>query len=453
MGLSLMRLVFVNIGHPDMPHVASVRLPTFARAMARRGHKVILLTKTLHDNDPGDDADDLLRRLQRHDWTGPFHVAARPARAPRLQKLRAGELARPLSKVMTAWYLLRYRGVHWDWSGVTPSLEAVLATQYRPDLVWATFVSSDALVIAQRLTDRAGCPWAADLKDSWSFRLPQGLRRLTAWRFRNVAKLTANSRFHGEQGARWFGKEVKTIYDGIPEEFLGRDGRGDLSGSGLFRIVLVGGTYGEARLGSFLRALGQWADALPEEQRASVLLTYAGTDSDAVRSACARTGFPGRPDQLEVRGYLPLGELAELCTSAWTNAYLWQATTFHHKLLELMACRRPVIAFPGEHLESEDLAARLGGELHVCTGASALVATLRELWARRYDSSPARGQERLLEAFGWETQAAELERVFTDAVDEWSGKTPRSMSKGAVERRSVGHGGRRHGGSAEAGLA
>lgn len=42
-----MRLVFANYCHPDTPHICGVRVASFARAMAVRGHRVILITREL----------------------------------------------------------------------------------------------------------------------------------------------------------------------------------------------------------------------------------------------------------------------------------------------------------------------------------------------------------------------------------------------------------------------
>ena len=44
-----MKLVLVNHCHPDRPHVCALRMREFARALARKGHQVVLLTGTLDD--------------------------------------------------------------------------------------------------------------------------------------------------------------------------------------------------------------------------------------------------------------------------------------------------------------------------------------------------------------------------------------------------------------------
>jgi glycosyltransferase involved in cell wall biosynthesis len=309
---------------------------------------------------------------------------------------------------LTAWYFLRYSGVYWDWSEAAREIEGIVAAQFRPEIVWATFLPSDALVIAQRLAKRAGCPWILDLKDAWSYRLPRGLRHLIARWFRDANGITANSRFHGTQGEQWFKKGATTLYDGISDAFL--KARPSLMDN-LFRIMLVGSTYGKARLISFLEGLRNWLLTLPEGARASVRLTYAGSDSAAVRLACDQTGLLKDLCEVEILGYLPLVQLADLCASASVNAYLWLPSTFHHKLLELLACGRPVIVFPGENDEASALASKLSGDLRICKNEEGLSRTLRNLWQCRNAEQHTRRNLALLETVSWDSQAEILERA------------------------------------------
>jgi len=375
--------------------------------MAKRGHQIVLLTKTLHEDDLGDTAESVVRALETHDWATPLQVAVRPQRMPLLNRHRAGELPAPASKFLTAWYFLRYSGVYWDWSEAARGIEGIVAARFSPEIVWATFLPRGALVIAQRLAKRAGCPWGLDLKDAWSYRLPRGLRHLMARRFRDANGITANSRFHGMQGERWFKRNAVTLYDGISGAFVNAQ---PSATDDLFRITLVGGTYGEARLISFLEGLRGWLLTLPEGDRASVRLTYAGSDSAAVRLACDRTGLLKDLCEVEILGYLPLVQLADLCASASVNAYLWLPSTFHHKLLELLACGRPVIVFPGEHEEAIALAETLQGGLHVCHSKQEVTIQVRGLWENKDDrrKKPFKAGS---DGLKWDCQARILEET------------------------------------------
>ena len=344
-----MRAVFINLSHPDTPHVSAVRVPNFARALAERGHQIVLLTRTLDDQDPGSGPAELAGSLSKHDWSTPLLLPIRPACDPRLARMRSDRLPTPLRKAVTAWFLLRHGGVYADWSLAARSIEGALAKEFRPQSIWATFLPSDSLVIAKRLATAAGCPWHLDLKDSWSHRLPAGVRRLTANRFRGADSLTSNSHFHGQEARRWFNKRATTIYDGISDVFLDPKAR---QAGWPFRIVLVGGTYGRDRLLPFLRGLHSWLIDLSPDQRRRVVFEYAGSDAPTVEAALRETGAYGGLCRTVVHGYLPLDALAALCISASVNSYLWLPSTFHHKVLELLACGRPVVAFTGEHAEA-----------------------------------------------------------------------------------------------------
>lgn len=408
-----MRAVFVNFSHPATPHVSAVRVPAFARHMAMKGHRVVLLTKTLGEDDPGGDPSRLRALLQEHDWCEPLHLTARGLHIRRLEKLRAGTLPKWQSKFLTAWSFVRHGGVHWDWStGASPLLAAIAGT-FRPEVVWATFLPSDNLVMAQRLARAAGCPWHLDLKDAWSYRLPAGTRRWMARKFKDAKGFTANSRFHGELGERWFKRPVTTVYDGVSKEFLNPD---PVEGNGLFRIVLVGGTYGSDRLGGFLKGLRGWLETLRPSEREKVVFSYAGTDSETVREAIQRDETLENLCRVELLGYLPLSELARLCKSASVNAYIWFPSTFHHKLLDLLACGRPIIAFPGEGEEAVAISTKFEGRLHICRRPKHLENELSAQWNRSLKQVEIEERKASLHPPDWNTQAALLEAALIGAI-------------------------------------
>ena len=115
-----------------------------------------------------------------------------------------------------------------------------------------------------------------------------------------------------------------------------------------FRVVLIGGLYDEEHVRGFLAALGAWLGTLDPADREQVELVYAGASRDLLEAELAARPLHCRT---RINGYLPLDDLGQLCRSAALNAYIWSPGTFHHKLLELLACRRPVLCFPGERPE------------------------------------------------------------------------------------------------------
>jgi len=425
-----MRAVFVNLSHPDTPHVSGVRVPSFACAMARRGHRIVLLTRSLDDRDPGDTPRTVAQALETHDWAAPLQVSVRPARAPLLASLRAGALPRLASKALTAWSFVRHGGVYWDWSKAAREVEEVIAGRFRPEVVWASFLPTDTLVVAQRLARLAGCPWHIDLKDAWSHRLPAGLRAMIARRFGDAAGLTANSLFHARIGEVWFEKQATPLRDGISPEFF--EGKVDRPGAA-FALVLVGSTYGEKPLASFLEGVKGWLLSLPAEKRKPFTFAYVGSDSRIVTEACARVGLPETRCHVQIRGYVPIAELAATCRSASCNAYIWLPTTAHKKLPELLACGRPVIAYPGEQEEAFDLARELGGKLFVCRSDADLRAALDAAASEEFKGRLFRDEGKLRE-LTWDAQAGVLERCLVGSLSGGASVFPATFARDRAHR-------------------
>jgi hypothetical protein len=115
-----------------------------------------------------------------------------------------------------------------------------------------------------------------------------------------------------------------------------------------------------------------------------------------------------REIHVDVRGYLPLDELSSLCRSAAVNAYLWSPTTFHHKVIELLSCRRPIVSFSGEREESLTLAKQTGGSLVVCRDENDLRAAFDAIWKGGLQPTSTVEQ---LQHLTWARQAEKLESV------------------------------------------
>jgi glycosyltransferase involved in cell wall biosynthesis len=145
---------------------------------------------------------------------------------------------------------------------------------------------------------------------------------------------------------------------------------------------------------------------------ADLEIIYAGADS--VRAE-TKLGSLRDVARVQVHGYLPLPELAALCRSATANAYMWCPTTFHHKLLELLSCGQPVIAFPGETEESRRLAARCGGDLRCPSNEDELISVLEDVRQRGAEGT---GAQPVIDDFTWAAQARVLQSVFEKVLAE-----------------------------------
>ncbi len=179
-----------------------------------------------------------------------------------------------------------------------------------------------------------------------------------------------------------------------------------------FLVTLIGSTYTDDFLTRFMAGLANWVEAGGAERRDATLFHYAGAADSNVRAAVARANLHCTAS---VERNVPHDRLAKLCHDAAVNCYIWSTFTFHHKALELMACRRPLIAFPGEYPETVALAGRVGGDLRICSDAAQLAATLDTIWdAWRNDAIPATDPD--LSSVNWDAGAAQLERVLTTAI-------------------------------------
>ncbi len=250
-----------------------------------------------------------------------------------------------------------------------------------------------------------------DVKDNWDLYVPRGLRRLTAYRFRNSAGFTSNARLHANLAARWHRQPHAIIYSSIAPEMIAP--KGSTPRRDIFVLTLIGGTYQADKLGRFIVALNGWLGTLAPAERAVVEFHYAGTAAGDVGKALAALPLDCRTC---IHGPLSHAALAELCQSAAANGYIWLPLTFHHKLLELMACQRPVISFPGEHAESKELARKVGGDLAACANEGELIAAFGQAF-RRWQAGDGAIASVDMSAFTWDAMAAKLETFMVGIVE------------------------------------
>ncbi len=354
-----MRLVLVNEVHPDSPHVGAIRFREFAKALRARGHEVELLT------------DDLVP-------TAEMDVAALPW---------------GLRHLAIAWRYLVLGGPKPRWRRRMQQQVELLAAEFRPDLVWANFGNLDCWNVARDLARRAGCPWVADLKDFWPHFIPAPLRGLLAQRYRDAAAWTALSRTHAEVAKPWFDVSPIVIYSGFPAAAI-RQGTERPAPT----VFLFGSLYKNALLTELLRGLTP-----------SLRLVYRGNDHAFVESTVDALNLGERVD---IGGFVPTDELLAMQRSAAANVYLRTDRTFHHKFLELLAARRPILALPGDNDEARAIAAGAGVPLLACRTADEVT---RALMAAALGS--AVGDPTAIRGYSWEAQAEKLEAVFEKALE------------------------------------
>ena len=363
-----MRAVFVNHCHPDCPHVCGTRAREFAQALAHQGHRIVLLTETLHREDPAVDPAMLPAALAAHDWTEPFRLAVRPRRAPVLESLRTGRLPAALRAGVIAYQYFMRGGMFTDWRDASEAYWQPLADAFQPEVVWGIFGNTDAWAIAQGIARKADCPWVGDLKDQWTAFIPALFRASLSRRYADASAITALSRANAENAAPWFLGAMQVIYSGVsaglpPPRLATDDGR--------YSLALIGAIYEPTHLNILVEGLRRYCLAAGRPPR----LIYVGTDSDAVkRAAECLKGLA----EIDIREQLPFADYWSVISAADLNIYIRTAETgwWHHKLVELLAARRPILCVPGEVEEAHQLARQVKGVLLDGNDAAAVAAVL-----------------------------------------------------------------------------
>lgn len=404
-----MRLAIVSDVHPDTPHISAVRLWAFARELSARGHQVVFITQ--QSNAMHSDMDAIAcfdAKIAKHDWSKPLLCELR-APAGRITSSRVQGVSVILRRLDTAWNLFVRGGPRVLWSNTVAASSKKIAVAFRPDVVWTTFGHTSNLVAARKLARESSCPWVLDIKDNWELFVPKGLRRLMVWRTGGWAALTANAEFTRRLASKWQRSDAVVIYSGVDAAFLRNDGKIDA-----FSVNVIGGIYDRTKLREVLAGLSIWISSLSVEERAKVCVRYLGGDAGAF---IEESRGVIEPQYLQVCGYVDITELARYCRTALANLYVRSETGFHHKLLELLACGRPAIAFPGESVESRLLAQRADGVLFEVACAQDVSDLLAKLAIDgSHPAQDASGRKSNSFLFTWPELACSLERVLVGVL-------------------------------------
>lgn len=399
-----MDILMVNPVHPATPHISATRAWRFAQELSVLGHRVVLLTRPLQSGGPASRS-----LLATHNWANPFVLeccgAGKVAAAPARGRLR--------SKLKTVVGLLRHGGSNGQWhdEALRRILDLAATGAFRPDVAWATFGQGEALCVARKAASSIGCPWVMDIKDNWELYIPMGLRRLMAWRVRGWTKLVANAQVTAGYAARWHSADAEIVYSGVDQKFF--QPIEYLAQKRPFTINLIGSTYSRELLERFFTGIAKWHSALEAGSDCSVIVNYLGADTDLVQTVGS-----GILDGLELRchGYVDVGDLATFCATSSINAYISFSHGFHHKILELLAAGRPIVAFPSEHNESLRLVALYGTPFHITANEDQLTACFDKLFQQHVANDCPLPRVSGLDRHSWPNQARQLESILIAAT-------------------------------------
>ena len=399
-----MNILMINPVHPRTPHISAVRAWRFAQELASLEHRVVLLTAPLAGEPPVEIED-----INRHVWNTAFVL---PCASGTTDASKRGG-ARVFGKLATAVRMLWEGGALGGWVRRSVLVAGLLGEMFEPDVVWCTFGKMEAVFAARRIATLAGRPWVLDVKDNWELYVPRGLRRLMVWRTRGWAAVTANAQFTAVKARQWQRTEPTVVYSGVDDAFYER-AIAALSPTTLFRINLIGSLYHRGHLCVFLKGLRRWSAGMCKTDSATIELCYMGADNAMLDEELER-----HPLDLAVRrfGYVNVGELAVNCQQGAVNAYIAHSGGFHHKLLELLACGRPLLTVPQEDDESRSLIRQADGLLIEAADEAAVEAGLAQVY-RNWINGFAAGVAPSMPArqHSWQSQAQQLETVLTAVI-------------------------------------
>lgn len=403
-----MRLVFVNQVHPASGLVAGLRLWRFAEELAKRGHRILFLTERLSEDSSPAQAN-WRAILKKHNWSKPLIVACgMDSQGSRFRTNSRNREFNPFAKLLTAGSLVCYGGVFWRWRKAAEWYYSTIRNEFRPHLTYGTFGTLDTLNITRDLAHVCAVPWVMDVKDPFQQFVPRIIWPIVRRRYRDAAVVTYNSVFQRNANSSVIGREGIVVYSGADISVRADDDTGTPRVADPV-FLLIGSIRSDDHTFCLLRAFKEFALACKCQHGVTPVLRYFGVDWERVRQLLT---VLDAPPFIEARPQIPRMELLELCRRSVSNCYLTSRQTYHHKLFELLATGRPVIAYPWEHEESIEAAKQVGAILHVCRTATELI----QAWESSMFVGTLPDVSAMEVLLGWPKFAVELERVFTDVL-------------------------------------
>lgn len=404
-----LKILIVGHCHPDFPHVCALRTRGFADGLAQQGHKVVLLTGTLPGTQSIASVDNVKHNLPQEIGEGPLVIGCPPKRGRWLSRARRGQFPTLPNKILLAGSFLLHGGIFTDWVEGSKRYWPIIADQWRPDIVWATFGNTGAWLIAQGISTRSSCPWIMDMKDLWEDFIPKPIRGLLAARFSDYAATTALADVHAKDLCRWFGSNPTIIPSGvdIPTDVLGHDI--DLASQNTdraaLRISLVGSLYGDTDLKAFLSGVKAWGEDRRHHSVRPAILEYFGDEEDRLLAA---TRSWENICEVRASGFVDPAELALRLRKSHINAFVNARSGFRHKVLEFVIAGRPIMSFPTLGTDECRIIRESGIKLYNCTTSRAVKSALDDL---DQSESPNTAPHFDVEKFSWNSRVSELEVV------------------------------------------
>ena len=187
---------------------------------------------------------------------------------------------------------------------------------------------------------------------------------------------------------------------------------------------LVGAISSAESLTVFLKTFKAFAETRGSSGPRPVI-NYYGRETERVRAIAMdlRLG-----DLLNHVGHVPRTTLLDCCANSAAICYITSQAVFHHKLFEMGALGRPLIAFPPESEEARRLSALHDLALINCHDQSDLLAAFASA-----STTPTKALDGLQDRIGWPAMTRLLEAVFLDVVSRALKRPSHVQRKAATE--------------------
>lgn len=400
--------------------MSATRPGNFARELARRGHRVTVLTVDWRapGSPPGprEEGGPEVIALDPRAWFPDF----RPDRLP-----LSTEPPPPASPVLRRLTTLRRTldfGPFESWARA--ALRALLAhhARHRLDVVWAIHGDASCHEIAHRFSRRTQVPWVADFKDPWDLFHPGALRWAqwfsTARRLRSASMLTETcaaqgiadtARFRLPAHVLWTGYDAGIMAAAPPERVSPR-----------FTLAYLGNLGVQHDVGAIGRLLDAWQEApgAPLDLELHVFCNDTGRLRAQLEAREGERLLRVHPFVPRERAYGIMKGVDALLLLPATH-FVPSGGSIGVKELEYLASGTPVLSL-GQLLPELDEVARGCPQLFQAASAGEGVAFLRKEAEALRDgrASPRRAAVNLpsVSRQAWPEKAAALERILERAI-------------------------------------
>jgi len=374
-----LNIIIINYHHPEENIVGAIRTREFSRYLAAQGHKVMVISRGVSAS--------LNKNIGLHKWNEPFYLGVTYEENVFVDRARKGKGRRIINKFILAYAHFVFGGSYMEWEKEVKSTRVKeLIIKFQPDCIWAIFGSTNCVSIGNWICTFTKAHFFIDIKDPWMY-VPAVFRIFLNQRINGKIKgITTNSHMQWEKARMYFPNVSHcVVYSGCNTKWI-KELRPEKNTDHSFVIHLVGSVYSTNDLQNFFLTLGNWAGALKKSNHDMQLcFEYSGINPDIVDD---HVYLLSDHFKILVHGQVSHQAFLKRCKSATINCYMWTATRslFHHKTIELMACGKPIISYPGEWDETIQIGKECNAVFFSCKNQTELFDSIEAIYNKDIDA-------------------------------------------------------------------